>query len=121
MDQIDLPTAYQQYIHVSRYARWLEEEGRRETWSETVQRYFDHMKKHLKEKFDFNLDDKLRDELQTSVLNLKVMPSMRLLMTSGPAVEQCNVAAYNCSYLPVDSPRAFDECMYILMLSLIHI
>ena len=115
MDQIDLPTAYQQYIHVSRYARWLEEEGRRETWSETVQRYFDHMKKHLKEKFDFNLDDKLRDELQTSVLNLKIMPSMRLLMTSGPAVEQCNVAAYNCSYIPVDSIRSFDEILYVLM------
>ena len=115
MEQINLPTAYQQYIHISRYARWLEDEGRRETWSETVQRYFNHMDKHLKNTYDFTLDPKVRDELHSAVLNLKIMPSMRLLMTSGPAVEQCNVAAYNCAYIPVDSLRAFDEILYVLM------
>jgi len=108
-------TAYQQYIHTSRYARWLEEEGRRETWQETVSRYFNHMEKELLRNNNFVMDAAVRAELEDAVLNLKVMPSMRLLMTSGPAVEQCNVAAYNCAYIPVDSVRAFDEILYILM------
>jgi len=108
-------TAYQQYIHASRYARWLEDEGRRETWEETVHRYFEYMNGHLTQKNAFTVPPRLLQELKTAVLNLKVMPSMRLLMTSGPAVEQCNVAAYNCAYLPVDSVRAFDEILYVLM------
>jgi len=108
-------TAYQQYIHTSRYARWLEEEGRRETWQETVSRYFNHMEKELLRNNNFVMDAAVRADLEDAVLNLKVMPSMRLLMTSGPAVEQCNVAAYNCAYIPVDSVRAFDEILYILM------
>ena len=108
-------TAYQQYIHKSRYARWLEDEGRRETWQETVGRYFNHMEKELLRNNNFVMDAAVRTELEDAVLNLKVMPSMRLLMTSGPAVEQCNVAAYNCAYIPVDSVRAFDEILYILM------
>ena len=115
MEQVELPTAYQQYIHSSRYARWLEDAGRRETWEETVDRYFDYMRAHLSEKNDFKMDLTLQNDLKKGVLNLKVMPSMRLLMTSGPAVEQCNVAAYNCAYLPVDSIRSFDEILYVLM------
>lgn len=110
-----LPTDYQNFIALSRYARWKEDEQRRETWGETVSRYFDYMTKHLKEKHSYKLDKKLRDELETAVLNQDIMPSMRALMTSGPALDRCHVGGYNCSYVPVDSPRAFDETMYILM------
>ena len=108
-----LPTAYQEYIHTSRYSRWLDDENRRETWEETVGRYFNYMKSREQNKNVF--DDNTVEQLQKSVLNLDIMPSMRLLMTSGKAVEKCNVAAYNCSYVPIDSPRAFDEILYILM------
>ena len=110
-----LPTDYQNFIALSRYARWKEDEQRRETWSETVCRYFDYMDQHLADKCDYKLSDELRAELEEAVLNISVMPSMRALMTSGPALDRCHVGGYNCSYLPVDSPRAFDETMYILM------
>ena len=110
-----LPTDYQNFIALSRYARWKEDEQRRETWSETVTRYFDYMARHLSDNHDYKLPDSLRGELEEAVLNLSVMPSMRALMTSGPALDRCHVGGYNCSYVPVDSPRAFDETMYILM------
>ena len=106
-----LPTDYQNFIALSRYARWKEDEQRRETWTETVSRYFDYMQGlHSK-----TLTDSLRKKLEEKILGLEVMPSMRALMTAGPALQNCNVTSYNCSYIPVDSPRAFDECMYILM------
>jgi len=108
-----LPTAYQEYIHTSRYSRWLDDENRRETWEETVGRYFDYMKST--EKSGNVFDDNTVKKLKTAILNLEIMPSMRLLMTSGKAVEKCNVAAYNCSYVAIDSPRAFDEILYVLM------
>jgi len=110
-----LPTDYQNFIALSRYARWKEDEQRRETWGETVSRYFDYMTKHLKDKHSFTLTSSLRSELEEAVLSQEVMPSMRALMTSGPALDRCHVGGYNCSYVPVDSPRAFDETMYILM------
>ena len=110
-----LPTDYQNFIALSRYARWKEDEQRRENWGETVARYFDYMTKHLKDTCNFTLEDKLRGELEEAVLEQRVMPSMRALMTSGPALDRCHVGGYNCSYVPVDSPRAFDETMYILM------
>ncbi len=110
-----LPTDYQNFIALSRYARWKEDEQRRETWGETVARYFDYMKNHLYSTCNYVLDDGLRSELEQAVLNQDIMPSMRALMTSGPALDRCHVGAYNCSYVPVDSPRAFDETMYILM------
>ena len=110
-----LPTDYQNFIALSRYARWKEDEQRRETWSETVARYFDYMAGHLRDSHDYKLSDSLRGELEEAVLNQSVMPSMRALMTSGPALDRCHVGGYNCSYVPVDSPRAFDETMYILM------
>jgi ribonucleoside-triphosphate reductase len=110
-----LPTDYQNFIALSRYARWKEDEQRRETWGETVERYFDYMTNHLKESCKYVLSDELRSELEEAVLNQDIMPSMRALMTSGPALDRCHVGAYNCSYVPVDSPRAFDETMYILM------
>ena len=110
-----LPTDYQNFIALSRYARWKEDEQRRETWSETVERYFDYMEKHLGQKYNYALSDELRAELEEAVLNQDIMPSMRALMTAGPALDRCHVGGYNCSYVPVDSPPAFDETMYILM------
>jgi ribonucleoside-triphosphate reductase len=110
-----LPTDYQNFIALSRYARWKEDEQRRETWGETVARYFDYMTEHLKSKHKYVLSDELRGELEEAVLNQDIMPSMRALMTAGPALDRCHVGGYNCSYVPVDNPRAFDETMYILM------
>jgi ribonucleoside-triphosphate reductase (thioredoxin) len=110
-----LPTDYQNFIALSRYARWKEDEQRRETWTETVGRYFDYMSDHLKKKHSYSLDEGLRKQLEEAVLSLNIMPSMRALMTSGPALDRCHVGGYNCSYVPVDNPRAFDETMYILM------
>ena len=110
-----LPTDYQNFIALSRYARWKEDEQRRETWGETVTRYFDYMAGHLLSKHGYKLPDTLRGELEEAVLNQAIMPSMRALMTSGPALDRCHVGGYNCSYVPVDNPRAFDETMYILM------
>jgi ribonucleoside-triphosphate reductase (thioredoxin) len=110
-----LPTDYQNFIALSRYARWKENEQRRETWGETVARYFDYMADHLLNNNGYKLPDTLRGELEEAVLNQSIMPSMRALMTAGPALDRCHVGGYNCSYVPVDSPRAFDESMYILM------
>ena len=110
-----LPTPYQQFIHKSRYARWIEDEGRREDWHETVYRYTNFMANHVKDKHDFNISKKDLSEIHDAILDLQVMPSMRAMMTCGPALERDNVCGYNCSYIPVDSPRSFDECMYILM------
>ena len=110
-----LPTVYQQFIHKSRYARWLPEEKRREEWHETVGRYFDFFEKHLEKNCKYKLDKKTREYLENKVLNLEVMPSMRALMTAGPALEKENIAGYNCSYIPVDHPKAFDEILYVLM------
>ena len=115
MQQVELPTDYQKFIHQSRYARWKEEDSRRETWEETVSRYFDFMTDHLFDNFDYTLPSSIRERLENKVLNLDIMPSMRALMTAGVALERCNVAGYNCSYLPVDNTRSFDECLYILM------
>ena len=110
-----LPTDYQNFIALSRYARWKEDEQRRETWVETVDRYFDYMEDHLKKNNNYTLTKALKEKLSTTIMSLGIMPSMRALMTSGVALDRCHVAGYNCSYIPVDSPRSFDECMYILM------
>jgi len=108
-------TPYQTYIAKSRYSRYLDDKGRREHWSETTARYFDFMEKQLKEKNNYTLTPELRARLETAVVNLDVMPSMRSIMTSGEALERQNVAGYNCSYMPIDDPKAFDEAMYILL------
>ena len=110
-----LPTDYQNFIALSRYARWKEDEQRRETWQETVSRYFDYITNHLRDKHNYKVTKDMRNELEQAVLNQDIMPSMRALMTAGPALDRCHVGGYNCSYVPVDSPRAFDETMYILM------
>jgi hypothetical protein len=110
-----LPTLYQEFIYKSRYARWLDSEKRRENWSETVCRYFDYMEGHLKKNHDYVIPKSMREELEQAVLSLEVMPSMRALMTAGPALDKDNTGAYNCSYVVVDDPKAFDEAMVILM------
>ena len=112
---MSLPTPYQSFIHASRYARWIDEETRRETWNETVTRYFDFFETHLKESCNYKLPKDLRKELETAVLNLEVMPSMRCLMTAGEALERDHVAGYNCSYVSTSKVRSFDEILYILM------
>ena len=100
---------YQEFIHKSRYARWLPDEGRRETWEETVQRYVDFW---LKRKQITEAEGK---KIYDAIYNLEVMPSMRCMMTAGEALDKDNVAGFNCSYLHIDSPRCFDELMYVLM------
>jgi ribonucleoside-diphosphate reductase alpha chain len=106
---------YENFIALSRYARWMESESRRETWEETVDRYFNFMLGHLKQKHNYTPEPTLVSELKEAIFNRNVMPSMRAVMTAGAALERDNVAGYNCSFLPVDSPRSFDEAMYILM------
>jgi len=108
-------TPYATYIAKSRYSRFLDDKGRREHWDETVARYFNFMEKHLKDKQNYTLSPALRYELEQAVVNLEVMPSMRSIMTAGEALERQNIAGYNCSYLPIDDPKAFDEAMYILL------
>ena len=103
-----LPTDYQTFIATSRYARWLEDENRRETWPETVQRYINYIA-------TTGLPAKDLEEIEEAIINLEVMPSMRALMTAGVAADRDNTCIYNCSYLPVDHIRAFDEAMFILL------
>ena len=110
-----LPTPYQEFIHLSRYSRWLPDKNRRETWDETVSRYFDFFTDHLKEMHNFKLSSSMRKELEDAVLDLRVMPSMRCLMTAGEALKRENIAGYNCSYVAVNRVHAFDEILYILM------
>ena len=114
-ENMSLPTEYQSFIHLSRYARWDYDQRRRETWEETIDRYFNFFKEHLKENCNYDLTDKEIKEIRNAVVDLDVMPSMRCLMTSGEALKRENVAGYNCSYVKVDSPRSFDEILYILM------
>jgi ribonucleoside-triphosphate reductase len=104
-----LPTDYQSFIATSRYARWLDKENRRETWVETVDRYILNV-----------VESKVTDNetvfaIADAIRSLDVMPSMRALMTAGPALARDNTSGYNCSYLPVDDPKSFDEAMFILL------
>lgn len=103
-----LPTEYQAFIHTSRYARWLEDAGRRENWGETVDRYINNL-------VSSKMTPAVANELRFAIMDLSVMPSMRALMTAGPALDRDNTAGYNCSYLPVDDPKSFDEAMFILL------
>ena len=105
-----LPTDYQNFIALSRYARWLPEQNRRESWSETVKRYIDNVVRRV-----ISDDEKTINTLEEMILNLEVMPSMRMMMTAGSALDRDNTCAYNCSYMPIDDPKAFDEAMMILL------
>lgn len=109
-----LPSLYQNFIHLSRYSRWLQHEKRRETWEETVKRYFDFFQNHIQARTNYVLKKSERSELENAILNLKIMPSMRCLMTSGPALERDEASGYNCSFIAIDNPRSFDEILYLL-------
>lgn len=102
-----LPSQLQEYVHKSRYARWLDEKQRRETWGETVQRYVDY--------FSNKFTGFPKEEIQNAITHLDVMPSMRAMMTAGPALERDPIAGYNCSFIAIDDARAFDEILYISM------
>ena len=115
MSSVTLPTPYQHFIYVSRYSRWLEKENRRETWEETVERYFYFFENHLKDSQSYKLDSSLRQELKDAVLNLEIMPSMRSLMTAGEALTRDNTAGYNCAFIAMNRVRAFDEVLHVLM------
>lgn len=106
-----LPTLFQQYIHMSRYARWRDDLGRRETWPETVDRLISFWRNQTN---DVRLEEDLED-IRSAILHLEIMPSMRSLMTAGKALERDNCAGYNCSFLPIEHPRCFDELMYVLL------
>jgi len=111
----ELPTTYQQFIATSRYSRWRDDLNRRENWEETVDRYFDFFNQRLSG--NGKLTEEMRSELaecREAVLRLEVLPSMRALMTAGKALERDEVAGFNCSYVAVDHPHAFDEIMYVL-------
>lgn len=106
---------YSQFIFTSRYARWRDEDGRREEWDETVTRYLSFIKDHLGEKHKYDMPQELWHELYNAIVDFEVVPSMRSLMTAGTALNRDNTAGYNCSYLVADDPKAFDEAMFILM------
>jgi ribonucleoside-triphosphate reductase len=108
-------TPYQEYIAKSRYARYLDDKGRREHWHETVHRYMHFMQSHLMKNHGYEINGALYDELFNAITDREVLPSMRSIMTAGDALERQNIAGYNCSYLPIDDPKAFDEAMYILL------
>ena len=114
---MNLPTEYQSFIYLSRYSRWIEEEERRETWEETVNRLISFFRNHVENNLGIKdqLDTRDWSTIKNAILSLEVMPSMRALMAAGPALERENIAGYNCSYIPVDNPKSFDEILYILM------
>ena len=112
---MSLPTLYQDFIHLSRYSRWVESEQRRESWEETIDRYFDFFVEHLKDNYDFKLNKNEIEVISGQIKTLSVMPSMRALMTAGEALKRDNVAGYNCSYVSAERVRSFDEILYILM------
>ena len=110
-----LPTDYQSFIHKSRYARWLDTEGRREAWDETVDRYMNNVVEPVVNSGTSEANFNVAHDIEQAILSLEVMPSMRAMMTAGKALERDNTAGYNCSYLPVDDPKSFDEAMFILL------
>ena len=110
-----LPTDYQSFIHTSRYARWLDNEGRRESWDETVDRYMNNVVEPVVDSGASEADFSVAHDIEQAILSLEVMPSMRAMMTAGPAATRDNTCMYNCSYLPVDDPKSFDEAMFILL------
>jgi ribonucleoside-diphosphate reductase alpha chain len=107
--------AYETFIAKSRYSRFIEDENRREHWHETVVRYMDFMYAHLKNKHGYTIPNQLYCDLEEAIYSREIMPSMRSMMTAGVALERDNVAGYNCSYLPIDDVKSFDEAMYILL------
>ena len=113
----ELPSLYSQYIHLSRYSRWREDLGRRETWEETVERYIDFMRNYVDtfEGSKITKDNRIWKKLKNAILQLEVMPSMRALMTAGPALEADHTCAYNCAFIAMDHPTKFSELMHVLL------
>src|SRR5699024_608014 len=114
-DDGTLADFYQNFIAISRYARWDENKGRREVYSETVDRLVNFFEEDLTERVGYDVPKKKLKEVREAVLSQNVMPSMRALMTAGPALKRNHIAAYNCSFVPVDTLRAFDETLLVLM------
>jgi len=112
---MELPTLYQSFIHISRYARWREDDNRRETFDETIDRYLGFMGNYLSEEYDYKIPQKTMKDLKSGIGKLETMPSMRAMWSAGKALEKDHVAAYNCAYVPIDKLRSFDEILYILM------
>ena len=106
---------YETFIAKSRYSRFLEDKNRREHWHETVNRYMGFINKHVQKKHGYEMGSELYNELYNAIHDLELMPSMRAMMTAGDALDRDNTAGYNCSYLPVDDVKSFDEAMYILL------
>ena len=106
MESGDTKMLYEDYIAISRYARYLPDKKRRETWDETVDRYIDFMQKKFKVKLP---------EIRQAIKDKEIMPSMRALMTAGPSLERDNICGYNCAYVAVDHIRVFGEALYIQM------
>jgi ribonucleoside-diphosphate reductase alpha chain len=111
----NLPTLYQNFIHQSRYSRWLDDKKRRETWEETIERYMTFFYDHLRDNHNYKIPTNLYSEVKDAILNLEVMPSMRALMTAGEALKRDNIANYNCSFIHADRIRALDEMLYVLL------
>jgi ribonucleoside-diphosphate reductase alpha chain len=105
---------YEEFIAKSRYARYLDKEGRREDWSESVDRYMRFMKSHLLQKHEYDIDEETYQNIREAIVNKDILPSMRAIMTAGEALERDNTCAYSCAYLPVDDPKSFDEALFIL-------
>jgi ribonucleoside-diphosphate reductase alpha chain len=103
-------TSYEEFIYLSRYARWIEDEGRRETWPETIKRVVDAFKRQVNHNTEIPWN-----EIETALLNREIVPSMRVMMAAGPALDNNHIAAYNCSFLDIDSYTAFSEALYVLM------
>ena len=114
MQSENILSPYQSFIHISRYSRWLPELKRRETWPETVQRYVDFFVQERGDR-DPELVEVMTKEIGPAIEQMKVMPSMRVLMTAGEALRRSNVAAFNCSYLAINTKRSFSEALYILL------
>lgn len=114
-DDGSIKDPYRNFITVSRYARWRDDDQRRETWAETVDRYIEFFRKHLVTNHGYDPKDPVFEQARSAILHHEVMPSMRALMTAGPALERSHVAGYNCSFIAVDDQRAFDEAMFILL------
>jgi ribonucleoside-triphosphate reductase len=109
-----MDSLYQEFIYKSRYSRYLPKQNRRENWEETIERYLTFMHNHLASNYSYDMAP-IREKIKKAIIDLKVMPSMRALMTSGKALERDNTCGYNCSFLPIDDPKAFDEAMFILL------
>lgn len=108
--QVVFPNLLSEFVYTRTYSRWLDDQKRRETWVETVDRYVGYIFRDRD-----NLPEHLVEDVREAILSWGILPSMRSLWCAGPAADRDNVCMYNCSFLPVDNLRAFSEALYILM------